>query len=717
MRKEMDLTAVITAHNEGLVAHKTMLSIFCALERLEKAGYSYEIIVHIDNGDNKTKSYFKRYEKDRRITIFDNHFGDLGSSRNYAARHSNGRLVAFLDGDDLISDNWFIEGVKMFEKHDDEFVVHPEAVLNFGFNQPSVLTIQKPSLGRDEDTILLVGENRWCSVVMAKRETFQKYPYYIKTPGCNYEDYVFNIETIEHEVRHRIAKNTVLFYRRSMDSMLSKGNAMFETIPPVSLFDFDKVKKIKTIINPKTFEENRKIKANNAYRRIRSNRIVNMFATPMALAVRKVTNKKLKVAKTIPDFVLKEWEKINSVETQLYPFQRIINSTQLYSAGGQIAVGNAYLEIANNVNGEADCVFIVPWIVRGGAEKVLLNYLSALHELYPKKRFTVITTLPSRNDWKSKVLDSVDVIEFGSVAKGLDDRQKMTLLTRVIQQLRPHRLHIINSEFGYRWAMCHQDLIRSNYKLTTSLFCYEFIPESNLAARFSYDDPYLLTIYNVVDKVFTDNENVISESVAKNGFDRDKFAVHYQPIAISRESKKEEFKDGKMHILWASRVASQKMPTLLAEIGKRIDSKKCIIDVYGEMSKEINGSIFVGIKGIQYHGAYNGFDILMKKKYDCYLYTSSIDGIPNTILEAASHGLPIIASDVGGVGEIIQNKKTGILVKESLSVDEYVKAIKWANDNCEEMNKYAENAKTLIEERHSWRHFLELVKKDFKIEE
>lgn len=51
---------------------------------------------------------------------------------------------------------------------------------------------------------------------------------------------------------------------------------------------------------------------------------------------------------------------------------------------------------------------------------------------------------------------------------------------------------------------------------------------------------------------------------------------------------------------------------------------------------------------------YNGLDI--------YLNTSVHEGIPMTILEAMSHGLPIVAPAVGGIVEIITNGENGFLV-------------------------------------------------------
>ncbi len=51
------------------------------------------------------------------------------------------------------------------------------------------------------------------------------------------------------------------------------------------------------------------------------------------------------------------------------------------------------------------------------------------------------------------------------------------------------------------------------------------------------------------------------------------------------------------------------------------------------------------------------------KAFDIFALTSVKEGLPYVLLEAGQSSLPIIASDVGGISEIIENGKTGILTK------------------------------------------------------
>jgi L-malate glycosyltransferase len=46
---------------------------------------------------------------------------------------------------------------------------------------------------------------------------------------------------------------------------------------------------------------------------------------------------------------------------------------------------------------------------------------------------------------------------------------------------------------------------------------------------------------------------------------------------------------------------------------------------------------------------------------DAILLTSLSEGIPVTIIEAMGYGLPVVATDVGGVREVVENGRTGLL--------------------------------------------------------
>lgn len=48
---------------------------------------------------------------------------------------------------------------------------------------------------------------------------------------------------------------------------------------------------------------------------------------------------------------------------------------------------------------------------------------------------------------------------------------------------------------------------------------------------------------------------------------------------------------------------------------------------------------------------------------DIFVTASSTEGLPNAVMEAMSAGLPTIATDVGGTGEVVRHEETGFLVQ------------------------------------------------------
>ena len=720
MVSKIDLTIGVTAHNEGIVAHKTMLSIFAATEKLKEAGVNYEILIHIDNGDKETIEYFKRYEDQKLVTILQNKFGDPGQSRNYITKKAKGRYLGFVDADDLLSDNWFLEAIEALRKSKEVIIVHPEASLTFG-NDQHVLWIQHDSFGETRDLKILCGVNRWILVSVAERKVFLDNPYPKSSKGYGHEDWWFNSETEAKGIRHRIVKNTMQFYRRNKMSVLTINNSRKHIQWYSELFDIEsckkKCQKAEVENNEKKSVSLGRRKAYRIYKKIRDSKasiFINPVARPIKILVDKIQDSGRPTQERkqyIPDFVIKEWKKITKIEPQLYPTKQEQKNVVRYYSDERDEVGEAYLKAVSDVKKMPDYIFVVPWLVSGGADKVMLNYIKALSVQHKNWSFAVITTLPSKNTWEDKLPDNAYIVDFGSNSDLLIEEEKEILFARILTQLKCKRLHLINSEFGYCWIADHKELIAKNYNLNVSVFCHDYIPGTNNEAVFDYMDPFLVSIYDVVDKIFTDNKAVIEKGVEKCGFDKEKFEVHYQPL--DDEFRSTERKRGKkLRILWAGRIAYQKCPEILCEVARRAGDD-VRIEVFGRLDG-YNKEIFDGIRNLKYMGGYDGFNSLDTSSYDLYLYTSNIDGIPNCLLEAAAAGLPIIAPNVGGIGEFIINRKTGILVDKFDDIDGFAEAIDYAKKHSREMQEMAVAAQKLLKKQHSWQSFEKVVKKDIK---
>lgn len=75
-----------------------------------------------------------------------------------------------------------------------------------------------------------------------------------------------------------------------------------------------------------------------------------------------------------------------------------------------------------------------------------------------------------------------------------------------------------------------------------------------------------------------------------------------------------------------------------------------------------------------------------KNYYDVLINVSQSEGLPFSIVEAISFGIPVIATDVGGTSEIV-NKKTGILIDKSFSPFQLAKTIDSLPENISIFNR------------------------------
>ena len=715
----MKLSVIITAHDEGLLLHKAILSIRDALSFASIK--NYEIVVHVDNASLDMEKYLNSEAfSEHGVVLYKNTFGDISDSRNFCVNKATGDYIFFIDADDLISRNFFKIAMPLIEKQDN-ILIHAESCLSFDDNAIGRnLWIMSSSGEMKTDIYHLFEKNLWISSVLGKKEIFENTPYRKVHNGYGNEDYAFNLETLGKGISHRVAPGTVYFYRKKAVSLLSQSNLNRLTQRYMKLFDLDYWKKEKIRVRGEADEkkpplsERIKNSSRNIYVSARSNVFLNTFITPMATLAKKVTGVKLIQTPRVPDNIIEQWKYISKIEPQLYPTKSSLKALTRYDARINNMASDAFSRLARKSTiSRADYIFVVPWVKIGGADKVLINYLNALREIKPNWKIAVITTLASKNEWASKIPDNACLFDYGNVAKNLyDDEERDILFTRLIIQLQSKRIHIINSEFAYNWAYSHRMLLEANYDLRISLFCHDIIPNTNGEGVFDYADPYASRVEPYVSHIFTDNKAVIDKLVTSYGFNQEKIKVHFQPFVGEIYAHKKNNKNSQLRILWASRICTQKKPELVIKIAENLESNKYHIDMYGSIECGYDKKMFSGIDALEYRGGFNGLDSIDIEDYDCFLYTSFIDGLPNIILEVASKGLPIVASDAGGVKDFIRDKNTGILVSGD-DPSSYVKALEYIYNNRDSAKELAENASCLLRKRHSWDSFVKSIKEDF----
>lgn len=122
-------------------------------------------------------------------------------------------------------------------------------------------------------------------------------------------------------------------------------------------------------------------------------------------------------------------------------------------------------------------------------------------------------------------------------------------------------------------------------------------------------------------------------------------------------------------------------------------------------NKKLSGNISFEFKGrVKNKEVLNFYDT---NKPQLFINVSSSEGIPVSIMEAMSFGIPCIATNVGGNSEIVNNNINGMLLSATPSVDEIAKGIMTIQANSQsEYNVMSEKAfKTWEKEYNADKNF------------
>jgi glycosyltransferase involved in cell wall biosynthesis len=85
-----------------------------------------------------------------------------------------------------------------------------------------------------------------------------------------------------------------------------------------------------------------------------------------------------------------------------------------------------------------------------------------------------------------------------------------------------------------------------------------------------------------------------------------------------------------------------------------------IEETASDQSHYVNSNFHGNVSNEEIHNFYR------VNKVDLFMNLSDSEGVPVSIMEALSYGIPICAPDIGGIGEIV-NEKVGILLERGLS--------------------------------------------------
>lgn len=669
----LDLSVIITAHAEGNLLHHTLLSVRASLAKLPKK-YTSEIIIHVDNPTVDTSHYIKVHQKTtiKDVRLFQNAFGDLGSSRNFAIKKAQGRYIATIDADDLMSENWLSAALSTLESQKETTVAHSEATVEF--EGVDTLIIKHGEIDPVTDTLLSVYANRWNSVIVAPRHLLLEETYTPNSPGYGYEDWNLNCRLIHRGIHNILIPHTAIFVRRkkSNSEWLRQIQSM-SVLRSNPLLSFSHIRSLSS--NPFLKQVPKEQIAPTDIRDFAKQIIKRYpFSHKLARYVKESfgPHKVSHLSGTrLPVWIQNEMRSLHKIEKQIFPTTHLINNIRVYDSLTEEhrITGGLYKLIIDKLRYNSyDYVIFVPWLVKGGADRYSIEYANTIANLNKSKRVLVIATLPVSSPWQEKLDSRVDFLDFGILTQKASQEIKHRLMEHIIENGNITHLHVINSEFGYEFVGLHKTyLSATNRKIIVTAFSQSVDQQGRI---FGYSHTHVPFVYNVATFITSDNQALLDMWEHEYGFDRKKLLLHHQPVAISQPRPTPSSQHTPLRILWASRISFEKQPELVPAIANLL-KKEAIIDMYGTIEHGYHQVIDNLPNNVQYKGAFNGFPSLPLDQYDVFLYTSLFDGMPNTILDTAHYGIPLVTSSVGGIPEFVIDNETGLVVNDIQNAESY----------------------------------------------
>lgn len=684
----VDVSVVLNMHREALMLAPTLYSLEQCAKEAKEAGISVELVAVFDRADDATREVFHSVPLPafRHIEEVEVNVGSLGLARNAGIDRAKGDFIWTSDADDLVSSNCIVSLLSAARQHaNPKVVVFLEYLCAFGDKYFNCRYVGSEYLTAAD----FAYQHPYVSRVFVRRSTFDliKYDDLRVSSGFAYEDWYMNCELRAMGYDMVVAPDTVFFYRQRAGSLLRQADASSARMVPhsrlfgVNRFLADMQASRERVGDWHQFMHRRQeaFRADNTRSLMQSEKLVGYI---------------LDAAKLEPEIEAHRVESSHSYSPVPWnPRHWGMQLERLYRMVG--------------TSGFTDVV-LLPWLRPGGAEKYILHILEETVQQRPEAKLLVIAgEAAKRHEWMNRLPTSSVFIDIYNAFPLLDDAERDAMLMRAMLAVAPGgaRLHIKSSVFAHRLLDTYGAVLVDHFRGIYYRFCDDTCRWQGASLRAPWGTKVMRRHLSGFWKVVSDCVATVTSDHAVLGTLKSKYETIYTRCELKALAKR---KSGPQHrLLWASRIGAQKRPELLADIGRalKVAGLDVAIDVYGTPDSGVDPrSLFHDhSSSVAYHGSFAAFRDLPVESCDAFIYTSAYDGLPNILLEALGAGLPVIAPDVGGVGEVVKPGLTGWLVDgadDQRLVQAYVCAIRALYEDWDAVADMAENGRRLIESQH-----------------
>lgn len=298
----------------------------------------------------------------------------------------------------------------------------------------------------------------------------------------------------------------------------------------------------------------------------------------------------------------------------------------------------------------------------GGAQTVvanLANHLSSSHDV------VVVAGEGDGKFWNilNPTVKKISLPFLGRRISLIKDLKALCTFIRLCNKYKPDIIHLHSSKVGVlgRIAFPKSKVIYTVHGFDSIRIAYrQFLPiEKVLQRRCKYIiGVSKYDVSNLRKEGVSNNVNVIYNGIIKPQ------VLGFNPF--------EGIKKFSYIILCIARISPQKNCDLFIKIASLLPQYAFVwIGNQDVVKKEYGSNVFF-MGSLTNAGAYNEYA-------DLFILPSNYEGLPMTVIEAMSFGKPVVASNVGGISEIVVNGENGYVVENTPNA--FVEKIEYILEN------------------------------------
>lgn len=336
---------------------------------------------------------------------------------------------------------------------------------------------------------------------------------------------------------------------------------------------------------------------------------------------------------------------------------------------------------------------VIPDLGLAGAEIMCENLSYHLH--LSSKYNVFVCSLYSNHTAITERLErsGIKVFYLGK-KKGLD----LSIVYNIYKIIKEYQIDIIHTHlYSFQYAVPASIIAGAHVRIHTvhNIATKEFSYPKRKIAKFFYKYCNLKPV---------SISPIISNTIeVEYGIRREHIAMIFNGIDLKNCIKKDSYEIGKkFKFIHIGRMSYQKNHDIILQAAKKMkdENRSFIIYLIGageeeqrirRISEELNINDVVSFCGLQS----NVYPKLHES--DCFILPSLYEGMPVSLVEAMGTGLPIIASAVGGIPDMIKNEFSGLLINPN-SNELYTSMIKIMDEPSSYRKFLGENAKNEAEQ-------------------